>query len=311
MTRVPRYRYMFYVNFIVNSDPLVINQSFLSKLGTWQNGISFKIKTIDKPKVDLTTVELNQYNRKRYAYTKVEYQPFTVRLHDTVDNTQLNMWREYFTYYFGDSRTKTATDMSSSTVGGTFADSTGWGFRPLGEDISFFSRIELYSLFGKQYTRTTYLNPRITNIDWEQYDSSNSDPEEVTITFKYEAIEYNDPAPITDLDVTKFGFDVDGSAAVDPPGVVAPSIQSNNSSTNAYNASNQQSITTPLFYQPGLQAIAALATVFAASATGPVDNAPAAYANNMTGSSTAGGVLANTQTSINSALSGAILTDFG
>jgi hypothetical protein len=69
---------MFYANFVVNSNPLGIDSNFLSKLGTWQNGISFKIKTIDKPKVDLATTELNQYNRRRYAYTKIDYQPFVV-----------------------------------------------------------------------------------------------------------------------------------------------------------------------------------------------------------------------------------------
>jgi hypothetical protein len=104
--------------------------------------------------------------------------------------------------------------MNSSTVDPIFSDSTGWGLRPIGEDTSFFTRIELYSLFGKQYTQTTYLNPRIIAIDWEQNDSSSSDPEEVSITFKYEAIEYKDPTDITETDAVKFGFDpgVDGGA---------------------------------------------------------------------------------------------------
>jgi len=218
MTMVPKIRYMFYVNFVLNSAAPSMDSGFLSKLGKagTVGNISFKVKTIDKPKVDPTVVELNQYNRKRLVYSKVEYMPFTVKLHETVDSAVVKLWKDYFTYYFGDSRPKTANDLSSigsSPAGSSFNDSSGWGLRPIAEDTNFFTRIELYSLFGTQYQKTAYLNPRITNIDFEQYDSSSSDPEEVSITFKYEAIEYNAVAQVSNssADGVDFGFDQDGN----------------------------------------------------------------------------------------------------
>lgn len=214
MRSVPRYKYMFFANFVPNAAAANM-YPWLMDLNNPTLGVSFKIKTIDKPKLELNTVELNQYNRKRYAYTKVEYQPFTIRLFDTVDNKPLDLWKQYFTFYFGDSRAKSQFDFSSSPVDPEFVDSTGWGFRPIVDDLNFFSRVELYSLFGRKYTQTNYVNPRITNADWQQYDTSSSEMDELALTFKYEALEYFDPQDITPEMANFFGFDV-GSPVLEP-----------------------------------------------------------------------------------------------
>lgn len=207
MRSIPRYKYMFFATLYPNPAAAEL-YPWLTNLGDPTQGISFKIKTIDKPKLELSATELNQYNRKRYAYTKVEYQPFSIRLHDTVDNKPLDLWRQYFTYYFGDSRFKSSLDFGTSPVDSKFTDSTGWGFRPIASDVNFFYKVELYSLFGKKYTQVNYINPRITNVDWQQYDSSSSEPDDLVLTFKYEALEYLDPADITPAMATYFGFDV-------------------------------------------------------------------------------------------------------
>lgn len=240
MTSIPRYKFMFFANLIPDPQALAIYPE-LRKLGNPDTGgVSFKIKTIDKPKLELNTVELNQYNRKRYAYTKVEYQPFTIRMHDTVDNAPLRLWKDYFTYYFGDSRANKSSLMNETTVGPEFTDGTGWGLRPIAEDISFFAKIELYSIYGGYYTQLNYLNPKMTNIDWTQYDSSSSDPDEVSMTFKYEAIEYlADEKPITESVLDTLGFNVD-SPAIEPKGLSTPvadeflSRPSPRSSTSTY-----------------------------------------------------------------------------
>lgn len=303
MTMVPRTRFMFYANFMVNPAPLNVDNSFLSKLGTWQDGISFKIKTIDKPKIDLTTTEMNQYNRRRYAYTKVEYLPFTIKLHDTVDNKVLKLWREYFTYYFADSRTKSSTDMSSGTVDPTFTDSSGWGLRPIGEDTSFFSRIELYSLFGTQYTQTTYLNPRITAVDWEQNDSTSADPEEVSITFRYEAIEYKDPTTLSSSDATRFGFgtDIGDGGPNEVETGIGATVPINNST---YTVATQTSSNTGLAaaYAAANNPIPA-SQVIANPQQGPIDGIPGGNLPTQTGSiSGTNGVISNTQSPVNSSI---------
>ena len=214
----PRYKFLYFVNFVPSSDAMQLFSTDLSNLHDPVLGISFKIRSFDKPKVDLTTVELNQYNRKRLVYTKAEYHQGSIKLFDTVDDAPLKMWIDYFTYYFGDSRQKTSLAYNQSTVNSTFFDSSGWGFRPVQNNTNFFERIELYAFFGQSYTQINYINPKITGIDWESHETASSDPEELTINYKYEALQYvNSNAPITPDLLTLFGFNVD-PATIEVPG---------------------------------------------------------------------------------------------
>lgn len=222
LTAVPRSKYMYFARFVLNTQASTIFES-TSRSGSPYSGISFKIKTIDKPKIELNAVELNQYNRKRWAYTKTEYQPVTVRIFDTVDNKPLKLWIDYFTYYFGDSRANKTSAMNDQVTRSTINDGTGWGLRPIAEELAFFSRLELYSLFGGKYTQTTYLNPKITMADWQQYDSSSSEPDELSLTLRYEAIEYNDEKLIDDRMAEMFGFNAD-IKPLEPPDTIPPFV---------------------------------------------------------------------------------------
>lgn len=217
---LPRYKYMYYANFVPSGEAIAASASSglnYLQLGTYQEGISFKINSIDKPKVELNVQELNQYNRKRYAYTKVEYQPLNIKIHDTVDDIPLRLWHDYFTYYFSDSRAKTGTDNGNysvynySVTDGDFANTynTGYGLNPKNDRYNFFSRIELYALFGKTYTQINYINPRITNIDWGNYENASGETGELSMTLRYEAIEYKAiAAPMTAEKYTQFGFNI-------------------------------------------------------------------------------------------------------
>lgn len=221
---IPRYKFMYYAN-LVPSAAALAKYSDYKDLGNWQSsqGISFKIHTIDKPRVELTTAELNQYNRKRYVYTKTEYQPLTIRMYDTSDDRPLELWTRYFTYYFGDSRPinpdtpgKSPATYKKSVVGREFdvPNSTGWGLNPEYEDYAFFDRIELYAIFGKRYSQVNYINPKITSIDWQNFASDSSEPAEMNMTLKYEALEYVGNKPIDSATMSKFGFDFEAATPV-------------------------------------------------------------------------------------------------
>ena len=207
----------------------------LNQLGTI-SGVSFKIKAIDRPNVDLQQKELNQYNRKRYAYTKTEYKPLNIIMYDTVDNKPFDLWVEYFTYYFGDARFKSSMTMQSNPVDPTFDDSTGWGLRPLAEQINFFTSVDLYAIFSKEYTRTTYLNPKISAVDWGNNDSSDSGLEECKMTLTYETLQY-DSGTITAALANQFGFDI--TSTLEPPGTQAATITPKSTGTGPQRYSNQ------------------------------------------------------------------------
>lgn len=219
MYAIPRYKYMFYATFNVNSQALSMFPAQMLIGG--QTGISFKIKTIDKPNIEVNQKELNQYNRKRYAYTKTEYRPVNISMYDTVDNKPFNLWIEYFTYYFGDARYKSPLTMGTNPTDPTFDDSTGWGLRPLVEQVNFFTSLDLYALFGKEYTLTSYLNPKISSIDWGSHDTSDSGLEDLKMTIVYETVQY-DSGTITPELANQFGFDI-GQPTLEPP-VQSPTI---------------------------------------------------------------------------------------
>jgi hypothetical protein len=213
MTAVPRIKFNFFAKFTLGSGAISMLPTG-ANLDSYNDkrGLSFKVKTADKPKVTMVTEELNQYNKKVLAYKKVEYQEATIRLHDTVDDSILSTWIDYFTYYFADSRNKNPSDYTQSPVSAEFADSSGWGFRPLVENTRFFDKITIYALFAGTYTSFSYINPKITSIDWAQKDYSSSDPEEVIISFKYEAIQYEAIASPTNSgstpNIDNFGFNL-------------------------------------------------------------------------------------------------------
>lgn len=188
---VPRVRFLFFTEFVLSD--VGREMTYNANLNTYDGnrGLSFKVRQIDKPKVNFLTMDLNQYNKKKVIYTKADYSELSLKIFDTVDNSMLATWIDYFTYYFGDSRVKsTALAYSQSPVGPTFQDDSGWGLRPLGINTQFFDRIRILAFYANTYTAFSYINPKITSIDWQSYDYSASDLSEISVNFKYEAIEY-------------------------------------------------------------------------------------------------------------------------
>ncbi|CAB4123096.1 hypothetical protein UFOVP29_255 [uncultured Caudovirales phage] len=220
LTRTPRYKFMYYARFVVNqevlqsisaqSDPM-IRQNL--NLNGWQDqrSVSFLVKKLDRPKIELNTVETNQYNLRKQNYTRATFQPITMTLFDTSDNRVLNMWINYFRYYFSNARANgngansmaLDTPTSASTASNFDIFQSSFGMSPGGTQYgrNFFLEIEIYAVFGGKAQLTRLIAPRIASIDWGSFDSSDSGVTEVTMTFKYENIEYAD-----DVDLQQQGL---------------------------------------------------------------------------------------------------------
>lgn len=198
---VPRAKFMFKAEFIASeAAQQMINRAPLND-ATDIRSVAFKVKQIDKPRINLKTSELNQYNKKKIAYTKVDYSDASLRIYDTVDNSMLALWVNYFTYFFGDSRIKNDQDFLQGSVGPKFIDGTGWGLRPISENTNFFDSIDVTAFYGQTITTFRYMNPKIISIDFQNKEYSSSDLEEITVNFQYEAIQYEKfGQPATDFD---------------------------------------------------------------------------------------------------------------
>jgi hypothetical protein len=192
-TTIPHIKYMFYVRFVRNAA------QGSSTTGTnldWSNGLSFVVKTVDRPKVEFETQVVNEYNKKRILQTKVNYHPISIKFHDTVDNLVMNMFEEYFKYYYADPRNVDPNAWRSDQTAASFAaDVGGWGFLPptttTAAQTYFFNHVEIYRVYGGNYTQIDLVNPKILSFEPDEMDYSHGGVSaEVSMALGYEGIVY-------------------------------------------------------------------------------------------------------------------------
>lgn len=189
---MPRQKFMFYASFKPGpSLPPTIN------FETWQTGFAFQIAKIDRPKFQMKTETLKQYNRKRVVYTGIEHADLNITLHDTVDDRVLKVWRDYYNWYFGDGRRSNSTsrrgdaNWHSSVIEREFSIGKGWGFSPQPQlDNQFFEELSIYTFYGGKFTRVRMYNPKIVNIEFDTSETDSSQFHQISMTIRHEGVDY-------------------------------------------------------------------------------------------------------------------------
>lgn len=197
----PRPRYLFMVRFVRASG---------SGSDTWANGMTYAVKTFDRPKISPTVQEVHQYNKKRLIQTGVKYSPVKISFYDTIDSAAQMMWYQYANFYFGDFRQTATAGWSYDITGPQFqGGENGFGFSPnLGSDAVsdlattayFFDRIECYQFYAGEYVQFDLVNPKIVSFDPDAFDSEHSGAHSIDMTVDYETVIYhnqNTPASIS------------------------------------------------------------------------------------------------------------------
>jgi len=172
---------------------------------TWYNRHSSKVgllcKTVDQPRITINTETVNQYNRKSVIQTKLTYNPIGITFHDDMNNVTSNLWKNYYQYYFADSR------YAGATVGNTkgqersipeaFRD-TKYATRAYayglnnGQTEPFFNSITIYLLNRKKFNTVTLINPIITEWSPANLDQTNGQRLlDSRMTLTYEAVYYD------------------------------------------------------------------------------------------------------------------------
>lgn len=199
-TNVPKNNFLFYVNFVMSD-------------GETANKVGFVVQKVDRPSLNFTTETLNQYNKKRVVQTKVEYNPLNITFYDTIDNRARLLFQDYFRYYYGDGNKNSDMDWSYDiTTSEFFNFPGGWGYLSSEDSPNssyFFTRIEIYEIYDKQYTRYDIVNPKITqlqNTDLDYTDTSGIS--EIVLSLIFEGIVYvEDNTPITSEVISLLGLD--------------------------------------------------------------------------------------------------------
>ncbi len=198
----------------------------------WRNGLSFFVKSIERPSVQPQVEEVNQYNKKRVVHTGIKYNPISCSLYDTADGAAMMMWSQYASYYFGDYRQDPNAykdDIINESMLGNSAEGYGYTIgktnpsEPDGINSQFFfDMVEVYQVWGGEYTSYQLLNPKITNFTPDELDYEQNAASMINVTLQFEGIYHENggkPLSIRENDflVGIFGAEFSGES-FDPDG---------------------------------------------------------------------------------------------
>ena|ERR1035437_1028191 len=222
-----RQKNVFIVRFVTTTTgPIMSNFS----------NLTFAVKSVDRPKVNLKTEELNEYNKHRVIHTGFKVEPIKMQLYDSADGAVQNMFASYCGYYFGDLMNQgimgsTNNSYQYDATSSLFADFAGSGFGFTGKNgllgglntnIAaidtltadaqwFFDRIEVYHFYDGLFDLYCYTHPRIENFDLSELDYSSADVSTINMMFKYEQLQYYPQNQVAGFDFPEFQNQFNGN----------------------------------------------------------------------------------------------------
>jgi hypothetical protein len=219
-----------------------IDDDFLSSklkyINTFRDRLHFLCHTVEGPKFQIQQDVMNQYNRKRIINRKLDFDPMTVRMYDTIDGLGLRFIKLLYEFEFQGARLykereggehspgrgASAGKLQNSEVGNYaesvlnpethFANTHNFGLIPKrGHQHRLVKSIDFYQLAGKLYSKARMIHPRLSRFDMDQYDYSSSAVANLSMAFQYENLVFEEVAVRTeDADLNKVnGTDIDKS----------------------------------------------------------------------------------------------------
>jgi hypothetical protein len=182
----PKYTRLFHVAFEINRaiplDNVAIRDQYKFEIG-------MMVKSIALPSFKIKTTVLNQYNRKTNVQASHDYEPIQIIFND--DNIGLihEMWRSYYSYYYGDSTT--AASLGKYNRNATLGASSIGKYGHNGRTIPFFSSITMYHMGKGQYVSYQLINPMVSSFGHKSLDYASTELHEVEMTLIYEAVKYD------------------------------------------------------------------------------------------------------------------------
>ena len=167
--------------------------------------LAFNIKQVDGPKVNFQYDTLNQYNRKRNVYRRVDYDPINIRFFDTFNNNAIKLFQYLYELnvrdaqnghvdYRGESnRLKNrglyhANPMISDD---TFVGQHNFGLKSFDGGSTYpIKSLDLFIIHGTRYNLIRFVHPKIIAMDHDVFTYEASQPVEIGMQFAYETVIY-------------------------------------------------------------------------------------------------------------------------
>lgn len=186
---IPKPKFLYYVEFNINpfGQKLMSGRNTLEKIG-------FQVKTLERPNIQYTQKEVNQYNKKRLVTTGVTYGPMTFTFYDTVDEVALKLVKDYNDFYYHDFQRSLVNWDYDNSKNKNNANIFGVNARTSGVDMYFFETIDVYEFYNGYYTKYQLVHPKLEAANFGQNDMEASEGNEVILTLKMEGILYENIA---------------------------------------------------------------------------------------------------------------------
>jgi len=231
---IPKPKFLFFARFRISKTALdaAAQLGDKSAFDNIKNDVIFQIKQIDKPKFNIQSETLNQYNKKRVVQTGIDYNPMTINFHDDVGDKVMRFWNDYFKYYYGDGGRESTLDWRNDMVTRDFVNGqqneNGWGYRGnfAGGSVNMhlIESIELIQFYGQEFTSMQFVRPIITIFDHDNNDYAEGRVGTgIRISFDYEGVIYNlDPTNVEghedEFDFLSDYYDPQGRTRIDVGG---------------------------------------------------------------------------------------------
>ena len=167
--------------------------------------LAFNVKQVDGPKVNFQYDTLNQYNRKRNVYRRVDYDPINIRFLDTFNNNAIKLFQYLYELNVRDAqnghpdyrgtqnRLKNrglyhANPMISDD---TFVGQHNFGLRSFDGGSTYpIKSLDLFIIHGTRYNLIRFVHPKIIAMDHDVFTYEASQPVEIGMQFAYETVIY-------------------------------------------------------------------------------------------------------------------------
>jgi hypothetical protein len=182
----PKAGWIYYVAININADVVktITDPAIVHQFNDWytknKGVIGLMAKQVDMPRFTIDTEVLNQYNKKTIIQKKINYGGIGITFHDDMANVTTNLWKSYYQYYYGDSVDAGKTGVSSNIIP-KYIDNKYKDFNEQqdyryglnnGQDIPFFTSIDIYQLNQKKFTSFKLVNPIIKEWAHDQLDQT-------------------------------------------------------------------------------------------------------------------------------------------
>jgi hypothetical protein len=167
-----------------------------------RRSLVFNIKQIDGPKVNFQYDTLNQYNRKRNVYRRVDYDPVSVRFYDTMNNAALKLFRYLYELNVKDGRNKSEAYGGDRLLNRNLYDYNSLTDTEKFENYNFgidssiststypIKSLDLFLIHGGKYNLIRFVHPKIISMDHDVMTYESSQPIEIGMQFAYETVIY-------------------------------------------------------------------------------------------------------------------------